>query len=202
MPDLSAAAFIDLVAGRRGHFAMESGYHSALWLDLDALFASSRVQPFVSALADELRRHRVSVVCGPMVGGAFLAQRLAPLLDAEFWYTEPVAPAEGQGLFRARYRLPAAFVDRLARPRVAIVDDVMSAGSSLRATYVELSAHGARVVAVGSLLTLGNVGAAYFTDLGLAVESVARADLEMWTPAECPHCAAGVAIERVAGPRA
>ena len=105
------------------------------------------------------------------------------------------APAEGSGLFRARYRLPRAFVDRLERPRAAIVDDVMSAGSSLRATYVELSAHGARVVAAGSLLTFGNVGAAYFTDLGLAVESVARADLEMWTPAECPHCAAGVALD-------
>jgi orotate phosphoribosyltransferase len=32
-PDLPA-----LLAGRRGHFRMESGYHSELWFNLDRLF--------------------------------------------------------------------------------------------------------------------------------------------------------------------
>jgi orotate phosphoribosyltransferase len=197
MPDLSAAAFLELASGRPGHFGMESGLHSALWLDLDGVFAApARLNPFVAALADTLRSYRLDVVCGSLRGGAFLAQGLAHELGTEFWYTEPVAP-DGHGLFRARYRLPAAFRNRLNRPRVALVDDVMSAGSSLRATHAEV--HGVtNVVAVGTLLQLGAIGAAYFKSIGLPVHAVAQQSFDMWAPADCPQCAAGVPIERVA----
>nr|MBA3259831.1 hypothetical protein [Gemmatimonadales bacterium] len=70
----STAAFLELAAGRRGHFRLESGHHGGLWLDLDALFADSlRIEPFVAALTDALRAYDVAVVCGPLLGGAFLA---------------------------------------------------------------------------------------------------------------------------------
>ena len=197
--DLSADALIALVAGRRGHFAMESGYHSALWLDLDALFAApGRVAPFVDALADCVRPHRPDVVCGPMLGGAFLAQLVAERVGAEFWYTERATDREAGGLFAARYRLPHAFHRRIAHPRVAIVDDVMSAGSSLRATAAALEGHGAAIVAVGALIVMGHVGERHFADAGVPVEAVVREELEMWTPADCPRCRAGEPLERVA----
>ena len=87
------AALLDLVTGRRGHFRMESGLHGALWLDLDPLFADAqRIEPFVRSLADGIRRYDVAAVCGPMVGGAFLAQLLAERLHVEFAYAERVAP--------------------------------------------------------------------------------------------------------------
>src|SRR5512140_2309169 len=138
MGEISASAFLELADCRSGHFCMESGFHSALWLNLDALFAATaRIEPFISRLADLLRPHRLDAVCGPLLGGAFLAQRVAQLIDAEFWYTAPAGPSasdDGSSLFRARYRLPSSFATRLPRPRVALVDDVISAGSSLRAT--------------------------------------------------------------------
>jgi orotate phosphoribosyltransferase len=192
---------MDLVVSRRGHFAMESGYHSALWMDLDALFAApERVRPFVSALAELLRHYQVHVVCGPLLGWAFLAQRVAEAIGAEFWYTEPIPSPGRAGLYRARYQLPAAFTSRLVNPRVALVDDVMSAGSSLRATDTALRERAASVVAVGALLVLGDVGASYFRDRQIPLETVARDTFEMWPPSECPHCAAGVPLEQVAPP--
>jgi len=200
MTEISVPAFMKLAAGRTGHFGMESGLHSALWLDLDALFASPiHVEPFISALADMLHPLRVDAVCGPVLGGAFLAQRVAHMIGAEFWYTEPAAPADGPGLYRARYSLPLAFAKRLSRPRLALVDDVMSAGSSLRATYAELYAH-THVIAVGSLLQLGTVGASYFAEHGISVKSVLQQAFEMWPPTECPHCAAGAPLENVVAP--
>ena len=203
MPNLSSSALIELVSGRRGHFAMESGYHGALWLDLDALFAvPERIRPFADALADVLRPYDADVLCGPLTGGAFLAQRLAWSLGREFWYTMPAAPEEGAGLFRARYTLPPALAGRASEKRVTIVDDVMSAGSSLRATHAELRTHGARVVAVGALLVLGTVGAAHFAQLGVPVEAVAREEFRMWAPEACPDCAAGIPLEEVSGPAA
>lgn len=202
MADTSAAAFVALVGGRRGHFRLESGHHGGLWLDLDALFADySRIEPFVSTLADALRPHSVDVVCGPLLGGAFLAQLVARVLGTAFCFTERLATNDdSSGLFRARYRLPAAFSSRLNGKRVAMVDDVMSAGSALRGTYTELLGHGATPVVAGALLVLGDVGADFFARSGIAVEAVARDRYDFWLPSACPLCAAGIPLEDVAAP--
>lgn len=192
------AALLDLVTGRRGHFRMESGLHAGLWLDLESLFADTRrIDPFVQRLADAIREHDVDAVCGPMVGGAFLAQLLAERLGVEFAYAERVtSPADG--LFRAQYRVPRSLAARMRGQRVAIVDDVMSAGSSLRATQAALVACGATIVVVGALLILGPTGADYFEASGLPVVAPGRAEFESWTPAECLLCRDGVILEDVA----
>ena len=164
MTKISVSAFMALAAGRSGHFCMESGLHSALWLDLDALFASPiRVEPFISVLADLLRPFRVDAVCGPLLGGAFLAQRVAQRIGAEFWYTEPVEPRSRPGAIPSAVSSPAAVRESFVASRLALVDDVMSAGSSLRATYSEVHAS-TDVIAVGSLLQLGALGANYFAE--------------------------------------
>ena len=194
--ELNVGAFLGLVSGRRGHFRLESGHHSDLWLDLDPLFADpSTVEPFVTALSDALRPYNASVICGPLLGGAFLAQLVARALGAEFCFTERVSAAPGEGLFQATYRLPRAFSARVAGKRVAMVDDVMSAGSALRGTYAALQMSAAIPVVAGALLVLGATGADFFTQRGLAVEAVVRDRHALWTPAECPLCAAGEALE-------
>jgi orotate phosphoribosyltransferase len=196
MTDTTAAAFLELVAGRRGHFRLESGHHSGLWLDLDPLFADPhRVSPFVAALTGALRPYDVAAVCGPLLGGAFLAQLIAHALGAEFCFTERVMPPQPGGLYPVSYRLPPAFAARLGGKRVAIVDDVMSAGSALRGTYAELQAHGAAPVVAGALLVLGSTGARFFAERGVPVEAVARHDYELWLPADCPFCAAGLPLD-------
>jgi orotate phosphoribosyltransferase len=193
-------AFLALVDGRRGHFALESGHHGGLWLDLDPLFAEpARVAPFVAALADALRPHAPEVVCGPLLGGAFLAQLVAQALGADFAFTERRMPA-GEGMYRARYHLPPALARRVRGRRVATVDDVMSAGSALRGTVAALEAHDATVVAAGALLVLGDAGASWFDRRGVPVVAAARADYALWTPDECPLCAAGAPLEDVTGP--
>jgi orotate phosphoribosyltransferase len=98
---------------------MESGLHSDLWLDLDPLFAEPhRIIPFVATLVTALRPHAVDAVCGPFAGGAFLAQLVAHALGTEFYFTERVHSDEGDGLFRARYRLQPAIAARVHGRRV------------------------------------------------------------------------------------
>ena len=192
-------SLLELVSGRRGHFRLESGHHGELWFDLDVLFAEPRrVTPFVSQLADSIRPHDVSIVCGPLLGGAFLAQLIAHALGAEFCFTERLMPANATGLYRARYLLPPAFAKRVRGKRVAIVDDVMSAGSALGGTFTELKVHAANPVVAGALLVLGVAGADHFKTLGIPVEAVAREGYNLWLPESCPLCDADVPLEDIA----
>src|SRR4030095_2308402 len=98
-------------------------------------------------------------------------------------------------LYRARYLLPKAYPARIEGKRVAIVDDVMSAGSALRGTHAELQAHGAVTVVAGALLVLGSKGAGFFSEHNVPVEATARDDYDLWLPADCPLCAQGVPLE-------
>ncbi len=198
MTEARTAAFLELVAGRRGHFRLESGHHGGLWLDLDPLFTDTRrIAPFVAALADSLRGHGVDAVCGPLLGGAFLAQMVAHALGVDFFFTERVMPSQPAGLYAARYRLPPALATRVRGRRLAIVDDAMSAGSALRGTFAEIEVHGGSVAAAGALLVLGKTGEAFFAEKGIPVEAFARDDYPLWLPDDCPLCAAGVPLEDV-----
>ncbi len=198
MTEPTLAAFLALVQGRRGHFRLESGHHGSLWLDLDTLFADPvAITPFVSRLAAQLRPHGAELVCGPLLGGAFLAQSVAQTLGLSFCFTERQTAPEADRLYRVSYRLPPAYRARVSGRRVAMVDDVMSAGSALRGTYLELQAHGAVPVAAGALLVLGDAAVEYFAGRRLPVEAVTRDAYQLWSPAECPRCAAGQPLEDV-----
>ncbi|MCA1652580.1 MAG: orotate phosphoribosyltransferase [Acidobacteria bacterium] len=187
-----------LVAGRPGHFRLESGHHSRLWLDLDTLFLDpARVRPFVNKLAVLLRSHDVDAVCGPLVGGALLAQTVAAALDLHFFVTARVVPADRHGLYPVRYVLPRTLRHRAERNRFAIVDDVISAGSAVRGTCLELEAHGAQPVVIGALLRLGDAATPFFAEKGVPVESVVQLPYDMWLPEDCPLCASQAPLEDV-----
>jgi orotate phosphoribosyltransferase len=188
------------VSSRSGHFQLESGHHSGLWFDLDPLFSRpALLEPHVSSLAHALRAYEPEVVCGSLVGGAFLAQRLASLLECEFAFTEPVPSGHGDGLYRVQYRLPEGLRNRVLSKRVAVVDDVISAGSAALGTHTDLTRHGARTVAVGALLVLGTEGTRHFDALGFPIFSLSRLPFDLWAPASCPLCADQVPLQDVAG---
>jgi orotate phosphoribosyltransferase len=187
---------IDALSARRGHFRLESGHHGELWLDLDALFARpARVAPFVERLGEQLAPHGAEVVCGPLVGGAFVAQAIAAHLGSECSWTERVMGSSDDALYAARYRVPDPLRERLRGRTVAIVDDVINAGSATRATLADLRACGAHPVAVGALLVLGSGAADLAEAEGLAVQSVAALANTLWAPDACPLCAAGVPLQ-------
>src|SRR5262245_17648939 len=164
------AAFLDLVSGRRGHFDLESGLHAGLWLDLDSLFCdTAKAAPFIDALSAALGPFRPEAICGPRQGGAVLAKFVAASLGTEFLFTERVANREGEGTFRARYAFPAELEGLARGRRIAIVDDVMSAGSSLRATRQAVEGVNGTVIAAGALVVLGRIGADYFAHAGIPV---------------------------------
>jgi orotate phosphoribosyltransferase len=199
----------DALPARRGHFVLESGYHTDLWLTLDALFVDpAALAPHVVALAEQLRAHAPTAICGPLFGGAFLAQAIASQLGLKFFVVEPAPPGgspdsglrsartgAADGLFTARYRLPAGQRALVRGERVAVVDDVISAGSSVRAAIAALTDDGAAIAAVGALLVFGDTALAHFAAQRVPVEALALQALAMWAPDACALCRAGVPLE-------
>ena len=187
---------LSLMPVRSGHFILESGYHTNVWFDLDSLFVSPRrIAPLVTDLSQRLGRYQLTAVCGPQHGGAFLAQAVAAKLGLHFYYTLPNHIARANRLFAATYELPAGVKNLAGSERFAIVDDVISAGSSVRATHTELTDAGGEVVAVGALVLLGTKARDHFSTLGVPVETLAERNFETWTSDECPSCRRGEQLE-------
>ena len=187
-----------LLPGRRGHFRMESGYHSELWFNLEQLFEDcARLQPFVDELSGRLATHRIDVVVGPMTGGAKLAEMIGAKLGTVSFHTERYEIPGATGLFPVRYLVPVALRERLRGQIVAIVDDAISAGSAIKGTYADLLACGAKPVACGALIVLGDAADKFALENNLKLETISRMTFGLWKPAECPLCKAGVGVERV-----
>ena len=64
-----------------------------------------RLQPYVAELASQLTRHGLEVVCGPLAGGAFVAQAVAAELDVDFCYSA-ARVVRAAGRLRAGRRRP------------------------------------------------------------------------------------------------
>jgi len=182
----------DELAARTGHFRFESGHHGDLWLELDALFADPvRTERLAAALTDRLGGRGIEVVCGPMTGGALLALTISRPLAVTFAYTERIVDGDNA----VRYSLPAAQSALVSGRRVAIVEDVINAGSATGGTYHALVSAGARPIAISALLILGNTIDHFAQAHGLQLLACARRESNLWPPAECPLCAHGLPLD-------
>lgn len=187
---------LPIFSAQSGHFLLESGYHAASWMDLETLFLEpARVEPLAAELSQRIAKHQPDVVCGPLVEGAFLALAVARNLGVPFTYTERVA-ATAQPLYPYAYRLPRVLRPHVAGKRVAIINDVISAGSAVRGTAFDVLDANATLVAIGTLLILGDWTETFARERSIAVEALDRGAFELWTPESCPLCAQGVALER------
>jgi orotate phosphoribosyltransferase len=182
-----AGDLLRLLTARAGHFRLESGHHGNLWLDLDQLFVRpKRLAPFTTDLAGRLAPHGVEVVCGPLLGGAFVAQAVAALSDMDCCWTE-----RHSGQSTVEYVLPPALAPVVRGRRVAVLDDVVSAGSAVSGTVQAVRVAGGIPVAVGALLVLGGSADRLGAAERMAVEYVAHRPNPLWSPVACPLCAAG-----------
>jgi len=194
----------ELARPRRGHFDLGTGYHGDLWLDLDALFLRpALLRPHVQWLAARLRGHQIDAVCGPMEGGAFLAQAIATVLGTAFLpgYRVPAArpgePGEPGGPGGpggpVAYRL-APVAGGISGWRVAITDDAVNAGTAIAACREQLHKAGAVPVAVGALLAVGPAHATVADAMGLPFYPAGTIESQAWPAGRCPLCAGGTQL--------
>jgi orotate phosphoribosyltransferase len=116
-------------------------------------------------------------------------------LGCDFLYAERLANTAREGLYPVEYRLPKTLDPAVQGKRVAIVNDVISAGSAVRGAFSDLQSIDAHVGAVGALLVLGDSIPEFAEAHHCSLELLQQMPHNLWIPSQCPLCTAGQPLE-------
>ncbi|MBI1291758.1 orotate phosphoribosyltransferase [bacterium] len=170
---------------KRGHFLLSSGLHSDRYCQCAALFEEPAMAEEVARLmADALPEDlTVDTVLSPAIGGILWGYELARALGARSLFAER-KPGE---LFQLRRGF------HLSRgERVLLAEDVVTTGRSVLEVVPLIEAAGAELVGFASI---ADRSAGKFTP-SHPFYSLIKLNFQTWAPADCPHCAAGTAIDK------
>jgi orotate phosphoribosyltransferase len=178
------------------HFVYDSGQHGSGWIDKDVINEyTDREDGLCHMLAELLRDLNPEVVCGPATGGLIVSQWTAHALGVQSVFAEhdaARATPDPDGPVRGPFILRRGYDQVVHGKRVAVVDDVVNTGLSVRQTTDAVRAAGGQVVAAGVLVTRGN---ATGVDMGVAdFRYLLEYRIPSWPAATCALCRAGVPV--------
>ena len=171
----------------QGHFLLSSGLHSPRYLQcarvlMDPAVATRLGAQLAERLLPLLGGKPPGAVVAPALGGVLVAHEVARALGCRGLFTER---QEGAMTLRRGFTLEAG-------EGVVVVEDVITTGGSTREVMDAVSARGAKVLAVGSLVDRSG-GA---VDLGVPRRSLLALEVPTYPADACPLCAAGSKAEK------
>jgi orotate phosphoribosyltransferase len=171
-----------------GHFRLTSGLHSAEYLQCALVLQHPRHaeelgRRLASAIETLTRGEPIHVVASPAIGGLIIGHEVARALHARFIFGE--RDSAGKMTLRRGFEVTAG-------ENAVVVEDVITTGGSTREVIQTLSAHGARVLAAGSIIDRsgGKV------DLGIPRAALETLTVVAHAPESCPLCAQGIPVEK------
>jgi orotate phosphoribosyltransferase len=174
--------FIERGALLDGHFLLSSGLHSPRYLQcarvlMDPALATRLGGALAEELRDALGGAKPGAVVAPALGGVLVAHEVARAFACRGLFTERM---DGVMTLRRGFTLEAG-------EPVVVVEDAITTGKSTREVLDAMKSHGARVLAVGSLVdrSVGEV------DFGVPRRSLVKLDVPTYTADACPLCAKG-----------
>jgi orotate phosphoribosyltransferase len=165
-----------------GHFRLSSGLHSENYVQCALLLERpENAKQVGQALADRLRHLAIQKIVAPALGGVIIGYTVAEALGVPFVFTER---KEGAMTLRRGFQIENG-------EPVVIVEDVVTTGKSTRETADVITQHGGEVIGFASILN--RTGRLNPFDMPYA--SLLTLDFATYAEAECPACAAGVALD-------
>ncbi len=169
-----------------GHFVLSSGLHSPRYLQCARVLMdpplASRLGADLALALRPLLTGTPGAVVAPALGGVLVAHEVARAFGCRGLWSER---QDGDMTLRRGFALEPG-------EPVVVVEDVITTGGSTRDVMEAVSARGASVVAVGSLVDRsgGKV------ELGVPRRSLLTLEVPTWGAGACPLCAAGGTPEK------
>lgn len=170
-----------------GHFVLSSGLHSPSYLQCAlALQYPVDAAKFGRAIAESFAGNKyvndripldIDAVASPAIGGLIIGYAAAAALNVRFIWTER---QNGVMTLRRGFTIKPG-------ERILVVEDVITTGGSTRECIKALEENGGMIVAAASIIDRSN-GAA---DVGVRRISLARLDVPVYEPGDCPMCSLG-----------
>jgi orotate phosphoribosyltransferase len=168
-------AFRDAGALLEGHFILSSGRRSPVFLQKAKVFADPVISArLCAALAEAMRAQlgEIDIIASPAVGGIIPGYETARALGCRAFYLEREA---GMLSLRRGFEIPVG-------ARVAVVEDIVTTGLSVRETLEALSQTPGIVVGVGAIIDRSGGRA----EVGAQLVSLAEVDFADYDPADLP----------------
>ncbi len=165
-------------AALQGHFLLTSGRHSDRYMQCAKLFVyPDKAEKICAALAEKLKGFGIELVAAPAIGGIIMGYEMARQLKVPNVFLER---QDGVMTLRRGFTVEPG-------TKVAVVEDVVTTGGSVREVVEVLKNLGAEVVAVASVVdrSAGKV------DFGLPYVSLLSMDITSYEPENCPLCREG-----------
>lgn len=165
-------------AALQGHFLLTSGRHSDRYMQCAKLFVyPDKAEKICAALAEKLKAFGIELVAAPAIGGIIMGYEMARQLKVPNIFLER---QDGVMTLRRGFTVEPG-------TKVAVVEDVVTTGGSVREVVEVLKNLGAEVVAVASVVdrSAGKV------DFGLPYVSLLSMDITSYEPENCPLCREG-----------
>lgn len=165
-------------AALQGHFLLTSGRHSDRYMQCAKLFVyPDKAEKICAALAEKLKGFGIELVAAPAIGGTIMGYEMARQLKVPNVFLER---QDGVMTLRRGFTVEPG-------TKVAVVEDVVTTGGSVREVVEVLKNLGAEVVAVASVVdrSAGKV------DFGLPYVSLLSMDITSYEPENCPLCREG-----------
>jgi len=174
-----------------GHFVLVSKRHSSVYLNKARLTWNPLItESICELLAHELVGNPVQAVVTPAVGAIPLGQSTAKLLiqlTRDMVYSA-YAEKDGEG-----FTLKRGYENLIRGLSVAVVEDVLTTGTSTKKVMDAVQACGGEVTVVAAICNRGGVTAA---DLGVpTLVSLMDLNLPTWDEGQCELCSAGIPVD-------
>ncbi len=181
-PDRVLKEFRDAEALLEGHFKLSSGLHSRTYLQCArVLMNPKRAARLAKALAAQMRKNvkgEIDAVVAPAMGGLIIGHEVARALNVDSMFLERV---EGKFALRRGFGLTG-------KPRIVMIEDIVTTGLSSREAIAAIRAQGGRVVGAGCLIDRSNGKA----KIGVTLSVLARLQVETFDSKHIPNDLKGV----------
>lgn len=167
-----------------GHFIYSSGLHGSSYMNKDAVFPyTDDISKLCKELARKFKDYNVEAVVSPAIGGVILTQWVAHFLS-ELTKGTIVAVYAEKSEDKKSFVFTRNYDELIKGKKVFIIDDVLTAGTSIKKMIDAIDSVGAQIVGAGVLCNRGGINEVS----GMPVTSLFDFKMESWSAKDCPLC--------------